>query len=1508
MTYNSTVLADSPAFYAPFTSSSLTNTGSSTITTVNSGGTSFVAGIDNTASSAVSLSGSTSWVQYSVSGGNTLLNSGVWSVETWFKKANTTDANGYYELINIPDTTNGNDVVIYGNDNTGHVALWYNFRGSSKTKITGPLISDTNWHHAVGTSDGTTVRFYVDSVLIGTTGVASTGNYVTSTPIWLGAYGNNAGNENWHGVIDEPAIYTTALSQARVNAHYTAGGGVIPNVTVTPPVFNAGSLTTVAPSVQIIVPNDTVTVPVFTASLAAPAPVVAAGTGVTVTGPTMALSLAIPSANFISPQSTNYSVSGNVEYGVGGTANANMAVTSSSLHPLFFNISGVTIPAGKQFSEAYLDIADSGANGSALTVNVAYLTKPYASAGLTDYTVVGTATITGTGAESRYSVDIGGVVSAWIGGAAQYGIALIPTSVSGGQHTIVGTNDTSGYAPSVSVMYTTPPTPVTVTPPAMTLALNEVAPVVATQSNISNSVPVATASLVVVAPGVSVSGNKAVSVPVINAGSVTFVGGTESNPDYFAAVSALPLTITMGNVNEYIAYDATIAAAPFVASMETEGEIAVDLTTNRLTVAPPMTATLKWVGIYTEESDWYLSTLASELQPIDNWYKMDEISGTVAVDSTGSGAYNTPGIYHGTPAFSVDGPQLRKAVRFNGTTDYLETTWTDKTVRSDASGNYALSLEFSIRTTQQSGVLMHGVYGENKLELQGGMLVFTDKNGESLKVRKVVSDGEWHHVVIAIPQNTSFNAGTYDQNTPSFVTIDGATVLVRYNSFLVYSGGGGQWIPATVMASNDGTGFVAGDMDNLVIRVGTYVTRDLAQYLYYAWSNSTLLPVEPMTVSLDFTPPFKVRGNTKKMLAVSGLPWGYGADSQPINTYLSTLSGMIIENLARVAGPYLANSSALHTYVYPKVKAFAMGEYLVYPVSITGAPDQSADGLVDPDASFAYEDSNGVGAGGFLDDATGLPRFINLQTDIAGGIDQYDVVTVVNYPWVTPDIVSPVSTQFGYGAAYPADGQLNQHNMGLSGFEWTEARDALRDSILQAAYDGLNLWIGEYHMAMHLGFIQGYDVHDRGFIYDDHNLHARDLDVQHGLDTSDYLGLSGHFINDHQTNTSRRIVALVPGLTDLPTAEYGDLIQGQSIDRWKANGDFVAYDVVQRPNGLQLEDTVHMSLYNNEAGLAFGGVANAVDVAYTNNKTSYGYFNGSSYNEGDVGADGGNAVTSAFRRFSVFSAHPDGIAGTVVAREQLGWYGNDGAWIDNPYKDNAITIAAEVGTVVRGRAIAGRAFIELMETNITPTHIGAHIDKTVNISSISGKPSTWDYDSRRNKETILTVANKTLSLIGGSLSLSDATFNYMSYDANPVHYFKRETMHNRGLNWLAQAPTVNAGDVNVYTTAIDVSLTTPAPTFVRTANPTIQVNGAMTLRNMEIRQPQNYLDGTVEEYASPMELSLDVRGTGIVVQAPVMSLTLTMPAPAIQARTEIITVFIDGDSAVPTPLFLKEDD
>ncbi|HEX5591491.1 MAG TPA: LamG domain-containing protein, partial [Candidatus Limnocylindrales bacterium] len=99
----------------------------------------------------------------------------------------------------------------------GRVHMWVN--GAS---IFAPAPPVGAWHHYVGTYDGTNARIYIDGALAA--GPTPLAGPLTTAPRFfeMGTY-NNGGGGKFNGRIDEVAVYSSALSASRIQAHYLIG-------------------------------------------------------------------------------------------------------------------------------------------------------------------------------------------------------------------------------------------------------------------------------------------------------------------------------------------------------------------------------------------------------------------------------------------------------------------------------------------------------------------------------------------------------------------------------------------------------------------------------------------------------------------------------------------------------------------------------------------------------------------------------------------------------------------------------------------------------------------------------------------------------------------------------------------------------------------------------------------------------------------------------------------------------------------------------------------------------------------------------------------------------------------------------------------------------------------------------------------------------------------------------------------------------------------------------------
>ena len=157
--------------------------------------------------------------QAATAGGSISGNRTAISVEAWIKT-------GHSGQIVNSDTGSGAGRLFQFFLGGGQFAFTVFDTGVSSHQVisTALTYADNNTHHIVATYDGTTMRCYFDGVADANTTVATftlnnvTGGQQVAIGGTLGASGVSLG-----GLASNVAVYYTALSAARVLAHYNAG-------------------------------------------------------------------------------------------------------------------------------------------------------------------------------------------------------------------------------------------------------------------------------------------------------------------------------------------------------------------------------------------------------------------------------------------------------------------------------------------------------------------------------------------------------------------------------------------------------------------------------------------------------------------------------------------------------------------------------------------------------------------------------------------------------------------------------------------------------------------------------------------------------------------------------------------------------------------------------------------------------------------------------------------------------------------------------------------------------------------------------------------------------------------------------------------------------------------------------------------------------------------------------------------------------------------------------------
>jgi hypothetical protein len=93
--------------------------------------------------------------------------------------------------------------------------------GDDTLDSSGVDLLDGTIHHVVCVRDATTTYIYLDGALNASR--ANTENTIVQQAVTLAGFANTLGSGLFNGTLDEVAIYDSALSSARVAAHYAAG-------------------------------------------------------------------------------------------------------------------------------------------------------------------------------------------------------------------------------------------------------------------------------------------------------------------------------------------------------------------------------------------------------------------------------------------------------------------------------------------------------------------------------------------------------------------------------------------------------------------------------------------------------------------------------------------------------------------------------------------------------------------------------------------------------------------------------------------------------------------------------------------------------------------------------------------------------------------------------------------------------------------------------------------------------------------------------------------------------------------------------------------------------------------------------------------------------------------------------------------------------------------------------------------------------------------------------------
>jgi hypothetical protein len=140
------------------------------------------------------------------------------SVELWFKTSGT----GRQVLFGYGARATSQEFALWLNPGGTSMTAWGFGAGQDKVFALASNLADGQWHQVTLTYDATSLRLYVDGVLVGTQ-TATRATTIDAYGLGLGAIivpGDTNSGGYFNGWLDEVALYTTTLSAATIADHY----------------------------------------------------------------------------------------------------------------------------------------------------------------------------------------------------------------------------------------------------------------------------------------------------------------------------------------------------------------------------------------------------------------------------------------------------------------------------------------------------------------------------------------------------------------------------------------------------------------------------------------------------------------------------------------------------------------------------------------------------------------------------------------------------------------------------------------------------------------------------------------------------------------------------------------------------------------------------------------------------------------------------------------------------------------------------------------------------------------------------------------------------------------------------------------------------------------------------------------------------------------------------------------------------------------------------------------
>jgi hypothetical protein len=315
VSYSSEVLADSPLFALHLDETTGTTladySGNSRNFTASSGAGALTLGAAGKMGTAVKGKAGRNDTHAKIAGAS-WMNVTNWTVEGWFNRSTTSTGRLLAREAGAGQTV-ANDYIwsMQCNGNSLQVVVFKSGGGGARVITWGTAMAASTWYHIVLTWDGTTLRLYVNGTQVGTDTPGGTLTTSNATDIvLLNAEDTGGTTLSYAGVdisADEVAFYGTALTAARILAHYNAGIA-LPSIDITTPKATATAAApapTMSTSLAYAAPKATAAALALAAALTiGPAPLTLAPPPATSTASAPAPTLVAGPFGFTPPKAT----------------------------------------------------------------------------------------------------------------------------------------------------------------------------------------------------------------------------------------------------------------------------------------------------------------------------------------------------------------------------------------------------------------------------------------------------------------------------------------------------------------------------------------------------------------------------------------------------------------------------------------------------------------------------------------------------------------------------------------------------------------------------------------------------------------------------------------------------------------------------------------------------------------------------------------------------------------------------------------------------------------------------------------------------------------------------------------------------------------------------------------------------------------------------------------------------------------------------------------------------